>query len=51
MEKDFLIHDSKPHPLVDYYNAARMYYFDEKEDARVLFESNNANKYINLNYS
>lgn len=46
MEKTFLIHDSKLHPLVDYYNAARMYYFDEKEDARVLFESNNANKYI-----
>ena len=47
MEKDFLIQDSKPHSLVDYYNAARMYYFNEKEDTRVLFERNNVNKYIN----
>ena len=47
MEKEYLIHDSKPHPLVDYYNAMRMYYYDEKEDTSVLFESNNANKYIN----
>lgn len=47
MEKEFMIHDSKDHPLVEYYNASRTYYFDEEEDTSILFENNNANKYIN----
>lgn len=47
MKTEYTINDSKPHSLIDFYNATRKYYFEDERDCRELFEGRAANRFIN----